>query len=327
MCGTALAFPVIDPATKTDRAQRLVPNAADILNTLSLSGADILYCSPNGLQAMLETSVRPGAPKIWRQAVQNLKQAHTGAAPVSREKADCYERHGLLVFQVFALTETGLMFYARKDITGDTTWLKPLGGRKEFMLFHQKPGTDIYELWLKDSFPGLLNQSVKFEAYPGDENIRAWNTSDTFRKLPAVGPHDDLVSFAGRQDDWIRCTHGTAARGIELEDALINDLRVELGFDAVTAVTFIGNGRAALGAVVELNRASGEPTAAEQTAVEKSTRYINEKLLQYPAVIKPSNVIYTGPAEPVRVTQKGSIMRSQNEAVFGPVLEKLINSA
>lgn len=327
MCGTALAFPVIDPATKADRAQKLVPNAADILNTLALSGADILYCSPNGLQAMLEASVALGAPPAWRQAVQRLKQAHTGAAPVSREKADCYERHGLLVFQVFALTETGLMFYARKDITGDTTWLKPLGGRKEFMLFHQKPGTDIYELWLKDSFPGLLNQSVNFEPYPGDEQIRAWNTSDTFRKLPQVGPHDDLVSFAGRQDDWIRCTHGTAARGLELEDALLKDLRGDLGYDAIKAVTFIGNGKPALGAVVELNREDGRPTDGEKAAVEKSTRYINEKLLQYPAVIKPSNVIYTGSAAPIKMTQKGSIMRSQNEATFGPILDELITTA
>ncbi|CAO1633311.1 unnamed protein product [Sympodiomycopsis kandeliae] len=326
-CGTALAFPVIDPATKADRAQKLVPNAADILNTLVLSGSDLLYCSPNGLQAMLETSIGPNAPGVWRDAVQRLKQAHTGAAPVSREKADCYERHGLLVFQVFALTETGLMFYARKDITGDTTWLKPLEGRKQYMLFHQKPGTDIYELWLKDSFPGLLNQSVKFEPYPGDNSITAWNTSDTFRKLPAYGPHDDLVSFAGRQDDWIRCTHGTAARGLELEEALLKDLRTDLGYDAIKAVTFIGNGKAALGAVVELPRAGGKPTLEETASMEKSTRYINEKLLQYPAVIKPSNVIFTGPEEPVRMTQKGSIMRSQNELIFGPILDKLIAAA
>lgn len=326
VCGTALTFPVIDPSTKADRQQRLVPNAVDILDSISLAGSDILYCSPNGLQAMLETSVKPDAPKRWRQAVQNLKQAHTGAAPVSREKADCYDRHGLLVFQVFALTETGLMFYGRKDITGDTTWLKPLQGRKQYMLFHQIEGTDIYELWLRDSFPGLLNQSVKFEAYPGDPSIKAWNTQDTFRMLPQKGPHDDLLTFAGRQDDWIRCTHGTAARALELEEYLTKTLRAEVGYDTIRGVTIIGNARAALGAVVELNRKVPEPTQQELAAVQQATAHINEKLLMYPAVLKPSNFIYTTPEAPIRVTQKGSIMRSQNEQVFGPTLETLIKA-
>lgn len=138
-----------------------MPDAEDTLNSIWLADADILYCSPQGLQNMLETSVKPESPKEWRKAVEKLNQAHTGAAPVSEEKAECYERHGLLVFQVFATTEAGLLFFARKDVTGHTTWLKPLPPRKEHMLFRKQPNSDVHELWLKDSFPGLLNQYVR----------------------------------------------------------------------------------------------------------------------------------------------------------------------
>lgn len=157
-CGTTLAFPLIDSSSNKTAEQMLTPTAEDILNSLLLSASDILYCSPSGLQNMLEASVKPGAPSEWRQAIKNLRQAHTGAAPVSDEKSECYDRHGLRVFQVFATTEAGLLFFARKDVTGNLTWLKPLPARKEFMLFRKQGDSDVHELWLTDGFPGLLNQ-------------------------------------------------------------------------------------------------------------------------------------------------------------------------
>lgn len=309
------------------RASRLVPSADDILNSLWLSKADLLYCSPSGLQGFLERSISPSAPAQWREAVQNLRQAHTGAAPVSEDKAECYERHGLNVFQVFALTETGLMFYGRKDLTGDLRWLKPLLHRKQHMLWRRQSGSDVYELWLKDSFPGLLGQAVHFEAYPEDPSIRAWNTMDTFRKLPATEQHDDLIIFAGRQDDWIRCTHGAAARALELEDRLLHHLREAVGFNSIRAVTVIGSGRAAIGVVIELPFSDLDVQvdhALLESAIESVRTWINKNVLQYPATLKREHFIFTTPQEPIFMTQKGSIQRKLNETFFGPKLDAIV---
>lgn len=304
----------------------MMPDATDILESLHLSGADIVYASPNGLQSMLEKAASPDAKECWRMAVKNLKDAHTGGAPLSIEKAECFERHGLSVLQIFALTEAGLLFHARKEHTGNTTWLKPLNDQKAYMLFRQTADPEVYQLWLRSDFPGLRCPSGGLQPYPGNPTIQAWNTSDLFNKLPKIGSHDDLVSFVGREDDWLRCTHGTAVKALELEDFLLEAMRDVLGFDRVQALTVIGHGRPALAVVLQGPSPSNTPLYEEARAFRKVARFANMKLLEHPAVLHPLWLIRADALTPIRVTMKGSLLRRENEAIFGPTLDKFLEN-
>ena len=64
-----------------------------------------------------------------------------------------------------------------------------------------------------------------------------------------------------------------------------------------------------------------------QETLAKSTEYINDKLLHYPAALTPANCILTNGDEPIHMTQKGSIQRKLNEAAFGPELERRLSVA
>lgn len=104
-------------------------------------------------------------------------------------------------------------------------------------------------------------------------------------------------------------------------------MRDDLGFEAVRGVTVIGNGKAGLGAVIELDKEEASPmTKEEEAALLKSTTYINDKLLHYPSVLHPSNCIVTDASRPIRMTQKGSIQRALNEQTFGPELERRLSA-
>ncbi|PWN20105.1 hypothetical protein BCV69DRAFT_219965 [Microstroma glucosiphilum] len=326
MCGTACAFPVLGASFTTIPMAKLVPDPPELLDSLYLSKADIVYASPDLLQAMLEKAASHNSKEIWREAVRNLKEAHTGGAPVSVEKADCFERHGLSVLQVFALTEAGLLFQGRKEHTGHLTWLKPLPSKKTHMLFRQTAADpELYQLWLRSDFPGLRCPSDKIVPYPEDPKILAWNTLDTFRKLPTMGEHDDLVTFAGREDDWLRCTHGTAVRALELEDFLLEALRDVLGFDRVRALTVIGHGRYALGIVLQGNTLGRVPEDREVEAFERVWHFASKKLLQNPEQVR--YLIRTDLTSPIQMTLKGNPLRGHNEIRFGPKLVQLIKDA
>jgi phenylacetate-coenzyme A ligase PaaK-like adenylate-forming protein len=108
MCGTKVTYPLVRPPTTQSKGQALVPSASDILDSLHLSKSDVLYASPSGLENMLETASASGKSE-WKRAAKNLKEAHSGGAPTSYEKADLFTKHGLMVMQVFATTEAGMM--------------------------------------------------------------------------------------------------------------------------------------------------------------------------------------------------------------------------
>lgn len=320
VCGTTAVFPYM--AHKQDLFRRFTPDAVDILQCLSSTRADTLYCSPNGLESMLELGHQDGAPAHWPIAIRHLKDAHTGAAPVSVQKAECFERYGLNVFQVFAMTEAGLMFYAGKELTGDTTWLQPVEEKKSHMLWYREDlDSNVYQLWLAIETPALKHEGLTFEPFPGDPTRKAWNTLDTFK--PA--PRSDLWTFAGRQDDWIRCTNGAACRALEVEAQVLKDLRRKVGFQNVVAVAVIGTGRPYLCLVVERKEfdCADEAEKARQadlwsSCIAEALAYVNAHLLHWPLVLTVDRVIWTTPEQPIRMTTKGSMQRKFNEELFWP---------
>ncbi|CAO1621701.1 unnamed protein product [Parajaminaea phylloscopi] len=324
ICGTAISFPSL--SHKSDWSHRFQPDAVDILESLWHTDSDTIYCSPNGLEAMLEKAHRRDAPCHWKVAVSRLKDAHTGAAPLSVQKAECFEQYGLNVFQVFAMTEAGLMFYGGKQLTGDVTWLKTVPEKDSNMLWHREsPDTDVYQLWLAGTLGALHKDSIKLEPFPGNPEIEAWNTLDTF----SPAPHPGLWIFAGRQDDWIRCTNGAACRALEVEAYVLKGLRKVLGFEEVAGATVLGTGRPCLGLVVE-HHIPTETTADERdrlVALRRDTlakvlEGVNTTLLHFPLMITSERVEWTDQRNPVRVTGKGSLQRRLNENAFAHVFEK-----
>jgi hypothetical protein len=275
---------------------------------------------------MLEKAASPQSKDSWREAVRNLQEAHTGAAPISFDMAQCFERHNLSVLQVFANTEAGLLFHGRTEHTGHTKWLKPLPEQKPYMLFAKTKAPEVYQLWLRADFPGLRFPSMALRPYPDDSSIVAWNTQDSFRKLPSQGEHDDLVTFVGREDDWLRCTNGTVIMAVELEDVLVGAMRHLLGYDRVRALTLIGHGRPALGVVLQCDNLTMLPPAVALKALGKVAERVNQKVPQHPAFLNPSHLIYSDAKNPIRMTLKGSLLRKQNEAVFGPALDMIMKS-
>lgn len=229
MCGTALIFPVIranqEGSIKSHERKGgkvLVPSATDILDSLAMADGDVLYASPTGLERMTLTGLET-ENESWKRALSRLKDAHTGGAPVSRQMADTFEKANLEVMQVFATTEAGMLFLAKPSITKHLCNLTPRPQLAHKMLFYQRdPNDDTLELWLPEDFPGLQKYGLRFEAYPGDESIQAWNTCDTFARIT---PHAPLYEFRGRTDDWLRLTVGTACRALEIEDRLMEIMR------------------------------------------------------------------------------------------------------
>lgn len=115
MCGTALIFPIIranqDQSSHSHErkgGKALIPNATDILDSLAMADGDVLYASPTGLEKMTLTGLQT-ENESWKRALSNLKDAHTGGAPVSRQMADIFAKANLEVMQVFATTEAGML--------------------------------------------------------------------------------------------------------------------------------------------------------------------------------------------------------------------------
>lgn len=231
MCGTTLAFPVIRANANAAVSQAskggvtLVPCASDVLDSLHLSKADVLYASPSGLEGMVQTAVHSTRPE-WHSALHSLKEAHSGGAPTSFQMAETFSSNGLMVMQVFATTEAGMLFVGKPSLTGHLCHLTPRPQLKDKMLFYQPDSSnETLELWLPEDFPGLLKRDLKFESYPGDPSIRAWNTSDTFARIQGSSDAAPLFTFRGRTDDWLRLTCGTACRALEIESRLAQLLR------------------------------------------------------------------------------------------------------
>lgn len=320
LCGTTMAFPLI---RKKSGSHRLTPDAQDILNSLWETDSDSLYCCPNALEAMLQLASAPAAPPRWLAAVRKIKEAHTGAAPLSRQKADLFAQYDLAAFQVFAATEVGLMFFGSQSATGDITWLSPVPNIRKYMLWYQPDKeSDVYTLWIRGDHPALASQPDKLETYPDDPSILAWNTLDTFQRAP-VARARDLWTFAGRQDDWIRCTNGGACRALEIEEFIINDLRSVFGFEYVTAVTIIGTGKPDLTCVVERKtivapfvHQRGRYEERERSVMEVCIQRVNEHLLQWPARLSIDRTIWTTSRNPIWLTTKGSVQRQRNEDRF-----------
>lgn len=223
----------------------LVPNATDILDSIAMARTDVLYASPTGLENVALEAMHTANP-AWRRGFANLKEAHTGGAPVSRQMAETYAQSGLNVMQIFATTEAGMLyvhigqladnsrhvlifsfslfsFIAKPALTGHLCHLTPRPQLKDKLLFHQPdPANDTLELWLPPDFPGLQKAGLTFEPFPGNPALQAWNTSDQFARISASAP---LYEFRGRSDDWLRLTSGTACRALEIEDRLTELMR------------------------------------------------------------------------------------------------------
>lgn len=225
------------------------------------------------------------------------------------------------------------------------------------MLFYQRdPKDDTLELWLPEDFPGLQKYGLKFESYPGEESIQAWNTCDTFARLT---PHAPLYEFRGRTDDWLRLTVGTACRALEIEDRLMELMREPISqpsskeqspilspsgssssqlsstdlqnsftsnsSDAqrVEAVTVLGHARKALSAVIQMKDCT-YPQEEEKQMARRAAEIITDEKLQYPLILRPEAVIFATAETPaISITQKGSVQRKKNEQAFGPILDKM----
>ncbi|PWN31307.1 uncharacterized protein FA14DRAFT_175658 [Meira miltonrushii] len=363
MCGTALIFPVIranqDQSTHSHERKGgkvLIPNATDILDSLAMADGDALYASPTGLERMTLTGLQT-ENESWKRALSSLKDAHTGGAPASRQMADTFAKANLEVMQVFATTEAGMLFLAKPSLTKHLCNLTPRPQLAHKMLFYQRdPKDDTLELWLPEDFPGLQKYGLKFEAYPGDESIQAWNTCDTFARLTPYAP---LYEFRGRTDDWLRLTVGTACRALEIEDRLMElmrepisqssskeqspvlspsgssssqfsttDLQNSFTSDSsdaqrVEAVTVLGHARKALSAVVQLKDCT-YPQEEEKQMAKRAAEIITEEKLQYPLILRPEAIIFATPETPaISITQKGSVQRKKNEQAFGSILDKM----
>lgn len=324
-CGTTTAFPFMDTkVTSPADPLKLVPTPTNILDSLAASGSDIVYASPNALQRICQLSkINPA----HGTAMRKLKQAHTGGAPVSDEQAAIYRRFNLLVFQIFASTEAGLLFIGRHDVTGDVTHLMPMPDRVPYLVFNPIPESDCYQLWLLEDCPGVCNELVEFENCPGMPGKKAWRTGDTFRILKdtrAQAPQDILflVKFVGREDDWLRCTNGTAVRALEIENYALRRLSRSGSLATVNSIALIGHGRPFLSLIIELKNDS---TVAELNyfAGEIMTVIleINDRFLQHPAILRPQLVHITNPTDdPIRVSDKGNLIRYQNEEHFGNLM-------
>lgn len=408
MCGTTLAFPVIRAnADDVANAQSkggvtLVPGAPDVLDSLSLAKADVLYASPTGLENMVLTAVNGDNP-AWKDALQNLKEAHSGGAPTSFQVAETFSKNGLMVMQVFATTEAGMLFVGKPSLTGHLCHLTPRPQLKDKMLFYQPDkANDTLELWLPEDFPGLQKAGLKFEPFPEDPTTMAWNTSDTFARIPGSTDAAPLYLFRGRTDDWLRLTSGTACRALEIESRLAQLLREKAesrspslasssrfnsrfnsamtspvlttgqrsvssgstspdeetlseresrstglstdsvsqrknsispatsdsshgfnnAFKRIQHVAALGNARKSLGAVVQLD-GFAEPTDEEREAARQAAEIVTREQLQYPAVLKPEAVVFATADRPLNVTQKGSMQRKKNEALYAPLFADL----
>lgn len=226
------------------------------------------------------------------------------------------------------------------------------------MLFYQSdPKDDTLQLWLPEDFPGLQKYGLKFEPYPGDKSIKAWNTCDTFARIT---PHAPLYEFRGRTDDWLRLTVGTACRALEIEDRLMELMRepksqpssneqspilspstssssqfsvkdLQESFSSagsansqrIEAVTVLGNARKSLSAVVQLKECA-YPEEEEKETAKRAAEIITKEKLQYPLILRPEAIIFATPeTPPIAITQKGSVQRKKNEKAFSSILEKM----
>ena len=226
------------------------------------------------------------------------------------------------------------------------------------MLFYQPdPKDDTLELWLPEDFPGLQKYGLKFEPFPGNPTIKAWNTCDTFARLT---PHAPLYEFRGRTDDWLRLTVGTACRALEIEDRLMELMRepisaqpspilsssdssnsqsslsdLQSSFSSlssttttndpqrVEAVTVLGNARKSLSAIIQMKDCD-YPLEEEKQMAKRAAEIITEEKLQFPLTLRPEAMIFVTPQTPaIQITQKGSLQRKKNEQSFGPILDRL----